>query len=394
MRRFVAASAALLLALAGTVLASAPAHAETREVDAGTLAWGFKQSFRSYVGRQIAAQPPIGAAPEGERITVSDGARFDPAGTPAYPGSSSSPNETLPYLFEAAGGEVRDAENLKIRTTGAVTYHFPSHHFEVTLSNLAVVVTDGEARLVGDVFQIATEAFGEFEAGEYRVDGGTIGSVADVDVTIDGDAVTVRGTGLAVHADGAAALPQGPGEDLDDFTLTATLGDVIVTPEPSPSPDPSPSPKPTPSPSPEPGELSWRVDGGASAVSLGTADVTEDGFLATATLPTVIVTDTRAEGSGWSVWAEVTDFTSDDGVLRARHLGWVPSLLGGDATVGPVVPPRLASEDLKGKGLGKPSLLGSGGSESASLGATLELLAPLDTAPGEYRAVLTITAVS
>jgi len=385
--RATAALASVVLALAGVLVATAPARADAREVTDGSLAWGFKESFRNYVGRQTAAQPPEGPAPEGERITVGDGARFDPAGTPTYPGSSSDPNETLPYLFEAVGGEVRDAGNLTVRTAGSVTYHFPSHHFEVTLSDLAVVVADGTARVVGDILQVATEQFGEFPAGEYRVDGGTIGSVAEVDVSIDADTVTIHGTGLTVHAEGAAALPQAPGEALDDFTLTARLGDVIATPAPSPSP------------SPEPGELSWRIDGGASAVSLGTADVTDEGFLATATLPTVSVTDTRTGGPAWRVTAEVSDFASDDDVLRARHLGWVPSLLGagGGAVAGDPVAPRLASADGTGKGLATPRVLGSARpghpAGTASLGGTLELLAPLATAPGEYRAVLTITAI-
>lgn len=392
-RRLAASLAALALALAGAVLVSAPAHAQTREVDSGTLAWGFKQSFRSYVGRQIAAMPPLGAAPEGERITVSAGARFDLDGTPAFPGSTSDPNETLPYLFDTSGGSVSDADNLVVRTAGAVTYHFPSHHFEITISNLTVVVEQGTARLVGDIYQLATQDFGDFVAGEYTVGQGTIGTVANVDVMIDGDEVTVHGTGLAVHEDGASALPQNVGEELDDFTLTATLGEVVED-------EPTPITPPTPAPSPEPGELVWSVDGSVRSVSFGTADVTDGGFLATATLPGVVVTDARAGGPAWRVTAEVSDFTSDAGTIRARHLGWLPTLLstGGGAVVGDMVPPRLASTDGKGKGLAVARTLGfapAGHAKgSATLGGTLELLAPLGTKAGSYRAVLTITAVS
>lgn len=51
-----------------------------------------------------------------------------------------------------------------------------------------------------------------------------------------------------------------------------------------------------------------------------------------------------------------------------------------------------------GNGLGTPRTLGSAAdghpAGNATLGGTLELRAPLGTAPGTYRAVLTITAVS
>src|SRR5690606_24730828 len=180
-RRATGLLAAIVL-MVGGFAATAPAHAATRAVDDGALAWGFKESFRSYVARQIAALPPIGPAAPGERIVVSDGARFDPAGTPAFPGSESDPNESLPYLFETTGGSFTDADNLVVRTQGAVTYNFPSHKFSLRLSNLAVVVAGGTARLVGDVYQLATEDFGDFEEGEYEVDGGTIGTVGAVDV--------------------------------------------------------------------------------------------------------------------------------------------------------------------------------------------------------------------
>ena len=398
-RRAVAVLAALAVGLAGLFVAAAPAHAETRAVEEGTLAWGFKESFRNYVARQIGAVGPIGPAPEGERITVADGASFDLAATPAFPGSTSDPNESLPYVFGVAGGKVTDAANLVVRTQGAVTYHFPSHHFVITLSNLGVVVEGGTARLVGDILQIATEAFGDFPAGRYEVLGGTIGTVDDADVTIEGDQVTVRGSGLTVHADAAEALPQGPGEDLDDFTLTATLGEVVEDDGDEDGDEdgtPKPTPSPTPTPEPEPGELSWRVE--ASRVSLGTASATDESFLATASLPAVVVTDTRAGGPAWRVTAQVSDFTSADDVLRARHLGWVPTLLapGGGAEAGKVVTPRLVTGS--GKGLAAARTLGSAPAGhptgTATLGGTLELRAPLGTAPGSYRAVLTITAVS
>src|SRR5690606_35045351 len=57
-RRATGLLAAIVL-MVGGFAATAPAHAATRAVDDGALAWGFKESFRSYVARQIAALPPI-----------------------------------------------------------------------------------------------------------------------------------------------------------------------------------------------------------------------------------------------------------------------------------------------------------------------------------------------
>ncbi len=495
-RRGAALLAALALALGGVVLATGPAHAQDRAVDGGTLAWGFKESFRNYVGRQTAALPPIGPAPFGERIEVSEGASFDPAGTPTFPQSQSSPNETLPYLFPASGGALADADNLVIETGGKVTYNFPSHYFVVTISNLSVVVVDGVVTLVGDVYQNATEEFGEFPAGEYRADGVTIGTVANPTVTLGEDTVTVHGTGVAVHADAAVALPQPEGDVLDSFTATATLGTSVWRPKVSVSKTTGLDPDSTtivrvegsgfdpdandgagvdvafgrfaetwqPSKGapasarhvidrehvvpgadgtfevhldvrtddsvtgrygvyvyppdgvldasierfvaisfasggggdPEPGELAWSIDGGVTAVSLGTASVADGAFVATGTLAPITVTDTRPGGAPWRITAQVSDFTSADGGFSGRHLGWVPSLpgAGGGAVAGDAVAPGHPS----GNGLSTARTLGSAPSGhapgTARLGGTLELRLPLTTEQGSYRAVLTITAVS
>ena len=391
-RRAPAALAAFALALAGLLTTTGPAHAETRGVEEGALAWGFKESFRNYVGMQIAAMPPSSAVAVGERITLDLPAEFDASRPPASPGNTSSPNETLPYLLPVAGGTVTDESNLRITSSGAVTYHFPSHFFEITISKVAVVVAGGKATIEADVDSVITGAFGEFEPGEYHETAVTIGTIASSSVTIDGDVATITGDDVSLTEAGAAYLPYGHGDPLDSFTLTATLGEPEDDGE-----SPVPTPTPTPDAEPEPGELTWRIDG-ATGVTLGTASVTDDSFLATAALPPVVVTDSRAGGPGWRVTAQVSDFTSADGVLKARHLGWVPALLssGGGAVAGDVIAPRLVAG--KGKGLAVLRTLGRApaghSSGTATLGGTLELRAPLGTAPGSYRAVLTITAVS
>lgn len=378
MRRPATLAIAALLALLVPTLPAGAVGAE------GALAWGYKESFRSYVGRQTGAVPPIGAIAEGERIQVSAGAEFDLDAEPAFPQSTSEPNETLPYLFPVAGGWFEDEAAFTVRTRGAVTYRFPSHHFELTLSDLRLVVAGDSARLVGDAVQVVDDDFGSYTKGRHEVLDATLAEIAEADVALEGRTLTVRARGLTVHEDATEALPQSAGEVLDDLVLTTSL-DALTDPVPGEETE-EPGGGAT-------GELSWRV--GGTVLSLGTATLTEDGYLATAALPEVLVEDTRPGGAPWRVTGRASDLTGANGTVGARHLGWAPVLLsaGGGAVAGPEVAPRLAG----GAGLGEPRVLGSApeghAPGRATLGGTLELLAPRGTEPGSYRAVVTLTMV-
>lgn len=541
-RRTVAALGAAVLGLGAALATAAPAQAADRSPQSGTLSWGFKQSFRSYVGSQTAAQPPIGAIPVGQRITLTAPASFDTAGTPAVPGSTSSPNETLPYLLPVAKGTVTDRANLRLESSGGLSYHFPSHFFDVTISNIAVVIKDGKASIHADTDADITQAFGEIPAGHHVHDDLEIGTVANATVDLSGNRVTVSGTGVVLTAAGARALPFYPaGDPLDDFSLTATLADEPAPPawkpqisvskttgfnpagtetvtvtgtgfnpaantstrapvtvgqptgiyvvfgkfatawKPSASapasarkiitqkwaiPEPSktqlatdvPSQAPglvllapdgsftatvevkadaaatgnygiytyaaggaaanaaqelsvplsftgpgdididvnVPTPTPQPGEFVWRVDGGVTAVSLGTAAVNGDHFSATGQLAPVVVTDTRLGAPAWSVSAQVSSFAGPAGAsFGGRYLGWTPAVTvaGGGAAAGAPVAPGLTTGD----GLAVSRTLGSAAAGhvlgTTTLGAALNLQLPLDTAAGSYKGTLTLTAV-
>ncbi|WP_265521885.1 HtaA domain-containing protein [Oerskovia flava] len=228
-RRAVAGLSTLALGLGTVLVATAPAQA-AQDVEAsasasdGAIGWGFKESFRRYVGNQTAALPPIGALPTGERITLRGAAAFDTDGTPASPNNTSTPNETLPYLLPVTGGAVESADDLRIQTGGGFEYHFPSHYFEILVENVALVVTDGTATVVADVTAEVTGDFGDWQAGTYGGEGVTIATVGSVDVDLTDDAVSVAASGLALTAAGAEALPLYPeGDPLDDLTLTAGL---------------------------------------------------------------------------------------------------------------------------------------------------------------------------
>ncbi|KSW18289.1 hypothetical protein ATM99_17615 [Cellulomonas sp. B6] len=221
-RAAVAGLVALATAAAGVALGSA-AQAAPGDPTGGTLQWGFRESFRNYVGRQTAAMPPIGALPVGQRITLVAPAQFDTAGTPAFPESASSPNETLPYTLPVTGGSVTSADDLTVATSGGAVFAFPSHAFTVTVKDVEIRVVAGVASVVGDLSVVIPENNLGYQAGTYGGDDVTLGQVADVDVTLSASEVTVTGTGVTLTAAGAAALQDflQEGAALDDFTVTA-----------------------------------------------------------------------------------------------------------------------------------------------------------------------------
>jgi hypothetical protein len=506
-----------------------------------------RETFRNYVGRQTAALPPIGALPAGERITVTAPATFDTAGTPAWPGSASTPNETLPYKLPVTGGTFTDATHFTVQTGGGFTYHFPSHYFEISLQNVAIVVDGDSAVVKADVSSVVTGDFGDWKQGTYGGEGITLATIGNPGVTVNGTELSIRATGLTLTAAGSEALALYPaGDPLDDLSLTATLGNATppaFTPQLSVSKasgfnpdgsetvtvtgtgfDPSanistrvpvtvgqpsgvyvvfgrfadtwkpsegaagsarkiisqkwamPLPSltqvgadypgqapslvelkadgsftatlqvkpddaasgnygvytyagggaaanaaqelfvpisfsapgntpgdldvdvtvPTKPVQPEPGEFVWRIEGGVSAISLGTASVSGDHFAASGQLAPVVVTDTRAGAPSWSVSAQVSDFTGPAGSFDGKYLGWAPSVTapGGDAAAGSTI----VSGFVSGSGLKDSRTLGFAAAGhaagSATLGAALNLQLPLDTAAGNYKGTLTLTAVS
>ncbi|MBK8462190.1 MAG: HtaA domain-containing protein [Nigerium sp.] len=549
-RALVAAGAAFAVIAAG--LMATPAYAADRPVDSGSVKWGLKESFRSYVGRQTAALPPTGPLPVGQRITLTAPAQFDTTGTPAWPQSTSNPNETLPYTLPVSGGSFTDTSHFTVQTAGAFHYHFPSHYFTIDISNVGVEVDGTNAFVKADVSAVVTGDFGDFKEGVYGGTGVRLATIDTPGITVSGSTVTVNASGVKLTAEGAAALPlYAAGELLDNLTLSATLGQEPTNPtnptftpqlsvskatgfnpdgsetvtvtgtgfdpnanistrvpvtvgQPSgvyvvfgkfatawkPSAGAASSARkvisqkwampiaslnqvstsypsqaaslvelkpdgsftatlqvktdeastgnygvytyagggaaanaaqelsvpisfavpgtstddldidvtvPTKPVDPEePGEFVWRIDGGTTAVNLGTAAVSGDHFAASGQLAPVAVTDTRAGTPAWSISAQVSDFASTAGSFDGKHLGWTPTVTspGAGATAGAAIVSGFA----EGSGLKSSRTLGSavGGHAggSATLGAGLNLQLPLDTAAGDYKGTLTLTAVS
>jgi len=193
----------------GGLVAAVPASADVPELES-SLAWGFKQSFRNYVGGGMNTEPV------GDRIVVQEPAEFDGVG-----------GETRPYRFPVSGASITDSEDFAISTAGGVTYNFPAHHFTISFADVDVVVENGEARVLADLDIEVTEAFGDFEPGEYHEDDVHVADVAAIDVTVSDAEVRAVGTGLTLTSEGAAFLPYAAGDPLDDFSVSALTAPVV-----------------------------------------------------------------------------------------------------------------------------------------------------------------------
>lgn len=353
------------LALGGLALA-APANAAENDVteSSGQLDWGYKASFRNYVAG-------------GGTIAASEGA------------ARSGTETTAGFLFPVAGGHVTDADNLTIDTVGAAQFTYTSHFFDVKLSNLSIVVSDGAASIVADTYLWAGMDFGETPQGTHEFQDVVLADVANAVVTIDGGQVTVAGTGVTVSDAGAAANPlYATGTALDDFTVTAAIETGTTEPEPGAAEDIDVTvPEASTEPEPGTGSFGWEW-ASSSPVSLGTATQTGSAFVASGALNDIVVTDTRAGGAGnysWELTGSVSDFTSGADSFSASALGWTPSV----SNAGAGVVAGSAAESLA-----TPALLASSGAAAgATVSAALSLTLPTSTPAGDYAATVTITAV-
>lgn len=153
-----------------------------------------------------------------------------------------------------------------------------------------------------------------------------------------------------------------------------------------------------PEPGPGEGALTLSIPDAAAGIDLGEGENAGDRIVFSGALPTVIVTDSRSDdeaaGGGWSTSGQVSDFVNGETVLDGSHLGWVPEVLTpkDGLTAGAPVASGL---DGGGDGLSAPSTLataaGAGRAGSAELGAGLDLLFPVDAAPGTYESTITVS---
>ncbi|EHN73427.1 membrane protein, partial [Streptomyces coelicoflavus ZG0656] len=185
---------------------SAPASAAPAkgEIADGTLGWGVKESFRSYVVGNIAKG----------RVTVSGGA-VQAAGNGAF------------TFKDATGTYDTDADRLTATFQGAV--NFKGHEsggtygLDLTLSNLKATLDGGTGTLTADVNSLGTRTEGvvladlEAKSGDLKADRNVI--------TVDGIAATVTDAGAKVFGNYPA------GTALDPVGLSVALSDDARLPD-------------------------------------------------------------------------------------------------------------------------------------------------------------------
>ncbi|WP_328560129.1 HtaA domain-containing protein [Streptomyces coelicoflavus] len=183
-----------------TPASAAPAKGEIAD---GTLGWGVKESFRSYV---------VGSIAKG-RVTVSGGA-VQAAGNGAF------------TFKNATGTYDTDADKLTAAFEGAV--NFKGHQsggtygLDLTLSNLKATLDGGTGKLSADVNSLGEQTEGvvladlEAESGDLKADGDVI--------TVDGVAATLTDAGAKVFGNYPA------GTALDAVDLSVALSDEAHLP--------------------------------------------------------------------------------------------------------------------------------------------------------------------
>lgn len=145
-----------------------------------------------------------------------------------------------------------------------------------------------------------------------------------------------------------------------------------------------------------PGEFGWKIDGANGLVDLGRATETTESFQASGGINPITVNDTRKSGTAWALNGQVGAFTDGAKTFSSKYLGWTPSVVtaGGGALAGA----PIASGITGGSGLSVSRALGSGAEGhpvgSTKLGSALDLKFPLTVEKGNYRARLTLTAIS
>jgi enterochelin esterase-like enzyme len=147
----------------------------------------------------------------------------------------------------------------------------------------------------------------------------------------------------------------------------------------------------------EDGVLALTVADFGAAVQLSAPENAGDRLRFTGALPEVTVTDSRTSAQagegGWAVSGQADAFVSAHRTVQADHFGWTPKVLTPRAgvTAGAVVATVLGG----GSGLGTANQLASANADgrwgSAVLGADLLLEVPVDTQPGTYTGMLTLS---
>ncbi|WP_326551733.1 HtaA domain-containing protein [Micromonospora sp. NBC_01813] len=200
-RRSATWAAVAVLGASTALVGASPAMAAPADITEGSLNWGFKASFRTYVSGGN-GNPPIAA---------SNGASINADGTFAFPSTGGS--------YDAETGETNATYG------GTVVFSYPAHMFTITLANPTVAVTGGTAVLKADV-ELESTAFPPVEVTQ-----ATVATLTTSESNLVAGADGITGTDLAATLTEAGASAfngfYAAGEILDPVSFTAaTSGGV------------------------------------------------------------------------------------------------------------------------------------------------------------------------
>lgn len=202
-----------------TVTVTAPPTSEPcvidSEVTRGNVLWGFKKSFRQYVGTGLTGGPATGnsiTAADGAEITNVDevigGGRPNPDGIP-----------TGAHRFGFSSATYTSPTDLSGQFAGSIRFSYPAHLFILTLARPKVVLTGDTGTLYADV-KLESSPGAPSEPKELNgVALATLDSAGATRTTEDG-VVTVSGIKATLTSSEAFAGFYETGTALDDVTVT------------------------------------------------------------------------------------------------------------------------------------------------------------------------------
>ena len=179
---------------------SPPPAAAEAELNAGSLSWGFKESFRNYVKRGD-GNPPIAA---------SQGATINADGTLSFSFAEGT--------YDAVTGAA------SVEYDGKIAFSYPGHGMNITIANPTIVLGNGTGTLKADVALNPGGADGFVATQADLAVLTTTGNVA-----VDGAVVTGTNLPAAITAAGAAAMDgfYAAGEALDPVSFAFTSDDSV-----------------------------------------------------------------------------------------------------------------------------------------------------------------------
>ena len=277
-------------------------------------------------------------------------------------------------------------------TSNSVTHTVGAVSTSMTLGSNGPTAQYAPATFTATVSPAATGTV-TFSEGQAILGTGTVNTTTGV-ATYTTTALTVGTHSVAAHfapsGSGASPADAGPIDHVVTAFAGVSLGQEIVVTVPA-------------------GALTIVLDDGADGqIDLGTAEISPEGDLLTASgqMDAVLVTDTRAGDPGWTASGIVTDFSNGTDAVNGYNLGWVPAVLESSANqVGIAAGPSVTAgtegtaTSTPGPGIGLESsrvlavTQPGAGNGTAKLGAALSLNIPTDVSAGSYAATLTLTVV-